>query len=57
MKLAFSDGSYVEVKKSNEPDKVVILISSRDAENPRMKITNSCEVTTKEFRALIGDIE
>lgn len=56
MKLSFEDGSYVEIKKAIEPDKVVILISSKDAENPRIKITNSCEITTKEFRSLVSDI-
>jgi hypothetical protein len=56
MKISFPDKSYIEIKKSNEADKVVILISSRDAENPRVKITNSCEITMKEFKSLMADI-
>jgi hypothetical protein len=57
MKISFEDNSYVEVRMSPEPDKVIILISSRDANNPRTKITNSCEITLKEFAKLISDIK
>jgi hypothetical protein len=56
MKQSFTDGSCIEIKKFAETDKVVILISSRDAENPRVKITNSCEITMQEFKNLVSDI-
>lgn len=56
-KLIFDDNSFIEIRKSSEPDKVVIMISSRDGDNPRTKITNACEITMKEFKSLIGDVQ
>jgi hypothetical protein len=57
MKLVFKDRSYVEIKKSQEPDKVVVIISSRDAERPNVATTNSVEISMKEFQNLISDIK
>jgi hypothetical protein len=57
MKIIFNDKSYIEVKKSNEPDKVVVLISSRDIKNPRIATINSCEITMEEFERLVSEIK
>lgn len=56
MKITFKDRSYIEVKKSTEPDKIAVIISSRDAEHPNVAITNSVEITSKEFQELTADI-
>lgn len=55
MKIEFSDKSYIECRKSDHPDKVVITISAKDYENPLKRITNAVEITTEEFKRLIAD--
>ena len=57
MKIDFEDKSYIEIKKSSEPDKVVILIQAKDSENPLKKITNCVEITTTQFRQLVSEIK
>ena len=54
--LIFDDKSYVDIHKSEYPDKVVIVISSKDGNNPLKKITNSVEITTEEFKKLISSV-
>jgi len=56
MKIIFDDKSFVECKKSDKPDHVVIIISAKDQENFRKKITNAVEITKEEFQQLILDI-
>lgn len=56
MKIIFDDKSYIDCYKSNEPGKVVIVISAKDAENPLKKITNAVELTTEEFKKLFSDV-
>ena len=51
MKINFEDKSYIECRKSD--DKIVIIISAKDAENPRKKTTNAVEITKEEFKKLI----
>jgi hypothetical protein len=55
MKIQFDDGSYVDCKKDN--DKIILIISARDYENPRKKINNTVELTIEEFKQFISDIE
>lgn len=55
MKIVFDDKSYIDIHKSDHPDKVVVVISSKDGSNPLKKITNSVEVTMEEFKKLISD--
>jgi len=57
MKITFDDKSYIECKKSDKPDHVVIVISAKDAENSRKKITNAVEITIDEFRKLVSEIQ
>jgi uncharacterized secreted protein with C-terminal beta-propeller domain len=54
MKIAFDDGSYIDCRKDN--DKIIIIIASKDSTNPLRKIINSVEITTDEFKKLIGDV-
>jgi len=56
MKIVFDDKSYIECKKSDKPDHILIIISAKDAENPRKKITNAVEITAEEFKKLISEI-
>jgi hypothetical protein len=57
MKIDFDDKSYVEIKRSDEPDKVIILIQAKDGENPLKKITNCVEITIAQFKQLISEIK
>lgn len=56
MKIVFDDKSYIEAKKSDNPGKVVIVISAKDHENPLKKITNAVEITTDELKKLVSDV-
>jgi hypothetical protein len=56
MKITFDDKSHVEIRKSDKPDHILIVVSAKDAENPRKKITNAVEITTEEFKKLVSDV-
>ena len=56
MKISFPDKSYVECKKSDNPDKIIIIISAKDQSNALKKITNAVEISKEEFKKLISDI-
>jgi hypothetical protein len=56
MKIVFDDKSFIECKKSETPDKIIITISAKDGVNPLKKIINSCELTTDEFKQLISEV-
>tara|TARA_R110000868_G_scaffold67046_6_gene199279 strand:- start:10266 stop:10439 length:174 start_codon:yes stop_codon:yes gene_type:complete len=55
MKIEFKDQSFIECKKSDTTNKIVIIIQAKDFENPLKKITNMVELTHEEFKQLIGD--
>jgi nitrate reductase NapAB chaperone NapD len=57
MKIVFDDKSYIDCRKSDNPGKVIIIISAKDQENPLKKITNAVEITTAEFKKLISDVQ
>lgn len=54
MKITFDDNSYIECRKSN--DKIVVIISAKDQNNPLKKITNAVEISKEEFKKLISDV-
>lgn len=56
MKIDFNDKSFIEIKRTADPDKITIVISAIDHNNTFKKIINSCEITTEQFKALISDI-
>jgi hypothetical protein len=56
MKIQFDDKSYIECKKSDNPDKIIIIISAKDQLNNLKKITNAVEITKEEFKRLTSDI-
>lgn len=56
MKIEFEDKSYIEFKKSDNPGKILIIISAKDHNNNLKKITNAVEITNDEFKKLISDL-
>lgn len=57
MKIEFNDKSYVECRKSNNPNKVLLIISAKDHENPLKKITNAVEIDLSQLQLLISDVQ
>lgn len=57
MKIQFDDKSFVECRKSDNPGKIMIIISAKDHDNPLKKITNAVEITAAEFKLLISDVQ
>jgi hypothetical protein len=56
MKIIFDDRSYIDCYKSNQPGKIMIAISAKDATDPLKKITNAVELSVDEFKKLISDV-
>lgn len=54
MKIDFDNG-YIEIRKSIEPEKVFLIISSKDDEQANKRIVNSCELTIEQLKQLISD--
>ncbi len=54
MKIQFNDNSFAECKKDG--DKIILIISAKDYDNPLKRISNSVELTIDEFKKLISDI-
>lgn len=52
MKIIFEDKSYVEVRKSDEAGKVLVIIGARDVNNSLKNIVNCVELTKEEFQKL-----
>lgn len=57
MRITFDDKSYCECRKSDTPDKVLLIISAADGTNKNKKTTNAVEITKEEFNRLISDIK
>lgn len=53
MKIEFEDQSFIECKKSDTTNKIVIIIQAKDSENPLKKITNIVELTSDELKQLL----
>jgi hypothetical protein len=59
MKLEFDDNGYnfIEFKKAKDPEKIAIVLSSKDGNNPNKTIVNSAEITKEQFLELISDLD
>lgn len=57
MKITFDDKSYIECRKSDNPGKIIVIISAKDHDNPLKKITNAVEITTAEFKQLVSGVQ
>ena len=56
MKITFDDKSYIECRKADKPDHIILVISAKDAENPRKKIANACEISVEDFRKIVDEV-
>ena len=56
MTISFEDGSYIDCRKPDASDKIVVIISAKDGENPLKRITNAVEISLAEFKQLISDV-
>ena len=57
MRISFDDKSYIECYKSNQPGKIMIVISAKDASDPLKKTTNAVELSVDEFKKLTSDVQ
>jgi len=55
MKITFDDKSYVDCQKSG--DKIILIISAKDGNDPLKKIINAVELSQDEFEKLISEIQ
>ena len=55
MRITFEDKSYIECRKSDKEDQIIIIVSAKDQENPRKKTVNAVEISTEEFKKLISE--
>lgn len=53
MKLTFEDKSYIEISKSNTPNKIFITIAAVSSEDSRKLIVNSIELTEEQLLTLV----
>jgi hypothetical protein len=56
MRITFDDKSFVECKRSDNPGKVMIVISASDRSDPLKKTTNAVEISQEEFQKLVADV-
>jgi hypothetical protein len=50
------DNGYVEIRKSDESGKVLVIIQAKDSANPLKTITNCVEITVEQYKQLISDV-
>lgn len=56
MRITFTDQSYIDCYKSNQPGKIMIAISAKDGTDPLKRTVNAVELSVEEFKQLIADI-
>ena len=56
-RVVFDDKSYVEIKKSKEPGKFMVIIQAKDGDNALKKITNCVELSKEELITLLSDVK
>lgn len=56
MKIQFEDKSFIDCHKADDSNKIIIVISAKDYQNPLKRIDNIVELTLEEFKKLISDI-
>ncbi len=57
MKIDFGTAGYIEVKKSTESGKVVIISAAVDQDNPKKKNTHIVELTKEQMKELLSDVK
>ena len=59
MRIKFDDKSYIDVKRSDDPNKpkhIVVMIGARDANDPLKLNVNAVELTPDQFKTLLVDM-
>lgn len=56
MKITFSDGSYIEVVNSSNPDKILITITAKHPDDDLSLIANSVEISGEELKKLVDEV-
>lgn len=56
MKILFEDKSYIEIKKTDNDGKIMVIISAKNHNNPLKKTTNAVELDIIQFKNLISDL-
>lgn len=56
MKIQFEDKSYLEIKRSADPEKIMVVIQAKDQKNSLKKITNCVEIDIEQFKKIIKEI-
>ena len=55
-KIIFDDKSYIEVSKSEQPDKIFITIAAKASDNAYKLIANCVELTKEQLLELVHSI-
>lgn len=53
MRINFEDNSYIEIKKSDSSDDIVVIIQTKDFNNSLKKIITTVEITKEQLESLI----
>ena len=53
----FSDGSYVEIKKSNKTGESVLSLCSIDANNPNIVSVTSVVISIEDLKELVSGLD
>jgi len=56
MKITFDDKSYLDIRISNNPGNIYVIVSAKDKDNDLKRITNSVEITIEQFKKIIGEL-
>lgn len=54
MKVQFEDNSYVEIRRSETPGKIIITVAAKDKDNPRKRTINAVEISEEEYKNLVN---
>lgn len=57
MKISFEDNSYIEMSKSNNPNKFYITVAAKSEDNIRKLIVNSVEINEEQLLLLVQSIK
>lgn len=57
MKITFEDRSYLEILKSTNPGKLLIVVAATSFEDSNNFIVNSVEITEKDLIKLIKSVD
>jgi hypothetical protein len=55
-KIIFDDKSFIECKKAEHSNKIIIIITAKDYDNPLKMISNAVEITEEQFKKLVSEI-